>query len=58
MKSVVVLIRKEGHLHDKSWDAQTEMQASMMVKWLKDNHIEAKAFSQDEWQKLPHYNDD
>jgi hypothetical protein len=58
MKCVVVLIRKDGHLHDKSWDAQTEMQASMMVRWLRDNHIEAVAYSNADWEKLPHYNEE
>lgn len=62
MRNIVVIKYKRGSCdnygclakEDASWYCQNgENEAKTLVRWLKDNLIEAKMFSQEEWEKLP-----
>ena len=55
VKDIVVIDQSAQHRDDRSWQAKSEMEAAMMVKWLKDNGVEASYYSQEEWERLPQY---
>jgi hypothetical protein len=52
---LLVVLHTKGHKEDRSWACQTHEEATQMVKWLKDNHIEAIQCSHDTWNQLPTY---
>lgn len=57
MKNIVTLAKGSSHKEDRSWACRTKGEAERMVQWLKDNHIEADAYSIPEWNILPERND-
>jgi flavodoxin len=57
MKNILVLSGSH-HLHDRSWECKTEMEAAMMARWLRDNRVEIEIYDNANWLKLPHYEDE
>jgi len=54
-ENIVVLCKRHGHKEDRSWMCPTAPEASRMVRWLKDNAIDAQSLDQEQWERLPNY---
>lgn len=55
MKNIVVLVRRHSHKEDRSWCCNDQHEASRMIRWLKDNNIDAKSLNFNQWNKLDDY---
>lgn len=53
MENIVILVKRYGHKEDRSWACKDAAEASRMVRWLKDNNIDAQSFDTEQWNRLP-----